>query len=437
MTNPAAPSEDWANALTDFVDEIGGDGPGLWKWAGITPTPKEVVDELRLLFKHSEQRATASGARSVLKFDPQDSDESIRLAWGDMTPDQAVKGLKALVGHLNGLAAPPVPQTSAPGAEFLRPTMDEVMGLAKMFGVEVNDCHALMWLVVTSIAAWGDGPEPTSTAPVAWCRSDEFAQFAQGREYLLAFSEQHPNCDMALYAQPWASAAPGADQAEGPSLADVYELCVEFKFHPDADNGEGLAVLHDIIAAAITRWRAPVVEPVPVKPEIEPVGEWPTDQELASFLADRHRTRMENESAFGCPDFGGAKAKAAQIADVRAAITRWRAPVAEPVAAQDTEVDWKSMTARMDFGMAKPSKPVAPPAIEISDEAVAGVRAVLLRLAQPANPSALPAQGEVEELIAALEADAECVAAEQPDLMRLTDKQLTRIAQLLKGTTHA
>ena len=36
--------------------------------------------------------------------------------------------------------------------------MDEVMGLAKMFVVEVNDCHALMWLVVTSIAAWGDAP---------------------------------------------------------------------------------------------------------------------------------------------------------------------------------------------------------------------------------------------------------------------------------------
>ena len=49
------------------------------------------------------------------------------------------------------------------------------------------------------------------------------------------------------------------------------------------------------------------------------------------------------------------------------------------------------------------------------------------------GPAALPAQGEVEKLIAALEADAECVAAEQPDLMQLTDKQLTRIAELLKG----
>ena len=256
MTNPAAPSEDWANALTDFVDEIGGDGPGLWKWAGITPTPKEVVDELRLLFKHSEQRATASGARSVLKFDPQDSDESIRLAWGDMTPDQAVKGLKALVGHLNGLAAPPVPQTSAPGAEFLRPTMDEVMGLAKMFGVEVNDCHALMWLVVTSIAAWGDGPEPTSTAPVAWCRSDEFAQLAHGREYFFAVSERHPNYDMPLYAHPQASTA-----QPGPKPGDIAELCAEFEYHIDSDDYHSIGILRDMITAAITRWLSPATLP--------------------------------------------------------------------------------------------------------------------------------------------------------------------------------
>ena len=47
-----------------------------------------------------------------------------------------------------------------PGPEFQRPTMDEVMQLAKMFGLEVNDCYALMWLVVTSIAAWGDSKPP-------------------------------------------------------------------------------------------------------------------------------------------------------------------------------------------------------------------------------------------------------------------------------------
>jgi hypothetical protein len=48
------------------------------------------------------------------------------------------------------------------------------------------------------------------------------------------------------------------------------------------------------------------------------------------------------------------------------------------------------------------------------------------------GPAASAAQGEVDELVAALEADAECVAVEQPDLMQLTDKQLTRIAELLK-----
>ena len=147
-------------------------------------------------------------------------------------------------------------------------------------------------------------PETPSAAPVAWCRSGEFAQFAQGREYLLAFSEQHPDCDMALYAHPQASATPDADQPEGPSLDDVAELCAEFGFDLLDDNfGESLDVLRDMITAAITRWRAPVAEPV------------------------------------------------------------------------------------------------APPSIEISDEAVAGVSALVLRLARSANHSALPAQGEVKELV--------------------------------------
>jgi hypothetical protein len=51
----------------------------------------------------------------------------------------------------------------------------------------------------------------------------------------------------------------------------------------------------------------------------------------------------------------------------------------------------------------------------------------------PVAPAALE---EVNELVAALEADAECVAAEQPNLMQLTDKQLTRIAQLLKASAQ-
>ena len=114
-------------------------------------------------------------------------------------------------------------------------------------------------------------PKTPSTAPVAWCRSDEFTQLAQGRGYLLAFSEQHPNCDMPLYAQPQASAAPDADQAEGPSLDDVAELCTEFGFDLLDDNfSESLDVLRDMITAAITRWRAPVAEPVATPAPQEP-----------------------------------------------------------------------------------------------------------------------------------------------------------------------
>jgi hypothetical protein len=46
-----------------------------------------------------------------------------------------------------------LPQISVDG---LQPSMDEVMGLAKAFGLEVNSPEALMWLVVTALAAWGD-----------------------------------------------------------------------------------------------------------------------------------------------------------------------------------------------------------------------------------------------------------------------------------------
>ncbi len=46
-----------------------------------------------------------------------------------------------------------LPRISADG---LQPSMDEVMGLAKAFGLEVNSPEALMWLVVTALASWGD-----------------------------------------------------------------------------------------------------------------------------------------------------------------------------------------------------------------------------------------------------------------------------------------
>jgi hypothetical protein len=105
-------------------------------------------------------------------------------------------------------------------------------------------------------------PEAPSTAPVAWCRSDDFSAALQKVQSFSGWREQHPDCDMALYAQPQANAAaPATDQAEGPSLADVAELCAEFEYHIDSDDDYSLGILRDMITAAITRWRAPVAQP--------------------------------------------------------------------------------------------------------------------------------------------------------------------------------
>ena len=67
----------------------------------------------------------------------------------------------------------------------------------------------------------------------------------------------------------------------------------------------------------------------------EAEAEGPTDQEIARFLADRYRARMDNQSAFGCPDFDGSKAKAAQIADTREVLARWGRPTPQPVAVSE------------------------------------------------------------------------------------------------------
>jgi hypothetical protein len=50
-------SNQWADALTNFIEEIGGDGPSLWQWKGITPTPEKIVEYLREYIQHLEQSA--------------------------------------------------------------------------------------------------------------------------------------------------------------------------------------------------------------------------------------------------------------------------------------------------------------------------------------------------------------------------------------------
>jgi hypothetical protein len=62
-----------------------------------------------------------------------------------------------------------------------------------------------------------------------------------------------------------------------------------------------------------------------------------------------------------------------------------------------------------------------------------GVRELAARKAPSIQPQPQPpADGEVAELVAVLHADAECLAAEQPDLMQVTNQQLTRAADLLQ-----
>ena len=57
------------------------------------------------------------------------------------------------------------------------------------------------------------------------------------------------------------AAPPAPEVWDGPSLADVDELCAEFGFHYDDTQGESLEILHQMVAAAITRWRAPAAQP--------------------------------------------------------------------------------------------------------------------------------------------------------------------------------
>jgi hypothetical protein len=179
---------------------------------------------------------------------------------------------------------------------------------------------------------------------------------------------------------------PRADQTEGPSLDDVAELCEEFGFVP-GNNGALLAadvfrapplsplpMLRDMITAAITRWRAPVAQPA-----AQPVN-------VANLM---RLTEGVDPYAPGDPDVDHILALAQILEEVDGRYDTY-------------PEDAKAILAHPGFSGCHD------------------------------GPVALPAQGEVDELVAALEADAECVAAEQPDLMQLTDKQLTRIAELLK-----
>jgi len=62
--------DDWAKAMTNLVDQIGGDGPSLWEWGASIPTPKKVVEYLREHIDYLEYLGRVQGALTALKVDP-------------------------------------------------------------------------------------------------------------------------------------------------------------------------------------------------------------------------------------------------------------------------------------------------------------------------------------------------------------------------------
>jgi hypothetical protein len=164
-------------------------------------------------------------------------------------------------------------------------------------------------------------PEPPSTAPVAWCQSEDFRNALFKRQSFSGWREQHPDCDMPLYAQPQASTAPDAGQAEGPSLADVVDLCVEFEYHIDSDDDYSFGILRDMITAAITRWRAPVAEPVAppaieISDEIELENGWTRIKLPDGFLIDLPLGPVDRRQSDGSrPNAGNEEALCVELAD--------------------------------------------------------------------------------------------------------------------------
>jgi hypothetical protein len=148
-----------------------------------------------------------------------------------------------------------------------------------------------------------------------------------------------------LYESPAAPPAPETQPAppapevwDGPSLADVDELCAEFGFHYDDTQGESLEILQQMVAAAITRWRAPAAQPAtPPAPE---VGEQHVSQpyklpepgEVAEVgeLADRLGWIAAQLGDIGWSDDAASVACAATLLSQLSA----PAPAAEPVAPQ-------------------------------------------------------------------------------------------------------
>jgi hypothetical protein len=88
-------------------------------------------------------------------------------------------------------------------------------------------------------------PEAPGTAPVAWCRSDDFAHAAQTRQSLVAWREQHSDCDMPLYAQPQAIVAP---QVANPIVSFLHGMAAEAAKNYQFETARKIRLAADSIA---------------------------------------------------------------------------------------------------------------------------------------------------------------------------------------------
>ena len=61
-------SDQWATALSNFIDELGGDSLALWEWKGITPTPEKVVEYLREHIKYLLQIAADNELEACVEW---------------------------------------------------------------------------------------------------------------------------------------------------------------------------------------------------------------------------------------------------------------------------------------------------------------------------------------------------------------------------------
>jgi hypothetical protein len=204
------------------------------------------------------------------------------------------------------------------------------------------------------------------------------------------------------------TALPAPAVGDGPSLADVDELCAEFGFHYDDTQGESLEILQEMVAAAITRWRAPAAQPAAQPVDVanlmrltegvDPFAPGDPDPDHIERLAEiirgvdgKHElgATILAERILAHPGFSGCHDGPAPAPAVVPVAVAERLPVGEgPSAAELLPVDPPNIPTTMAMQYRSAWR-------EGVEDGWAEARAALARWSRPAAPPA-PQAGEVE-----------------------------------------